>query len=113
MREGLGRRWAILGPFEVAELNTRGGIEAHARLMGPAYPRMGAERGQADQWTDDVVATVSKAVQARFPREAWDDNVDWQRPRPYGHGSMPARQSALVRPRRAARTCIEKRCSSD
>ena len=78
MREGLGRRWAILGPFEVAELNTRGGIEAHARLMGPAYARMGAERGQADQWTDDVVATVSKAVQARFPREAWDDNVDWR-----------------------------------
>jgi L-gulonate 3-dehydrogenase len=78
MREGLGRRWAILGPFEVAELNTRGGIDAHARVMGPAYARMGAERGQCDPWTDDLVATVSKAVQVRLPRERWEDNVDWR-----------------------------------
>ncbi len=51
MRDGPGRRWSILGPFEVAELNTRGGIDAHARLLGPAYARMGAERGQSDPWT--------------------------------------------------------------
>ncbi len=78
MRDGPGRRWSILGPFEVAELNTRGGIEAHARLLGPAYARMGAERGQDDPWTDDLVATVSEAVQARLPRDAWEDNVDWR-----------------------------------
>ena len=78
MRDGPGRRWAILGPFEVAELNTRGGIDAHAKLLGPAYARMGAERGQDDPWTDDLVATVSAAVQARFPRDAWEDNVDWR-----------------------------------
>jgi L-gulonate 3-dehydrogenase len=78
MRDGPGRRWSILGPFEVAELNTRGGIDAHARLLGPAYARMGAERGQDDPWTDELVATVSKAVQARFPREAWEENVAWR-----------------------------------
>src|SRR5207248_5438228 len=46
VREGLGRRWAVVGPFETVDLNTRGGIEAHARRLGPAYARMGAERGQ-------------------------------------------------------------------
>ncbi len=78
MREGLGRRWSVLGPFEVAELNTRGGIDAHALVMGPAYARMGAERGQSDPWTDDLVATVSEAVQRRFPRERWEDHVAWR-----------------------------------
>jgi L-gulonate 3-dehydrogenase len=78
MREGLGRRWSVLGPFEVAELNIRGGIEAHARIMGPAYERMGAERGQFDPWTQDLVATVSRAVQARFPRDRWEENVEWR-----------------------------------
>jgi len=78
MREGLGRRWSVLGPFEVAELNTRGGIEAHARLMGPAYERMGAERGQSDPWTPDLVATVSQAVQRRFPRQRWEEHVEWR-----------------------------------
>jgi L-gulonate 3-dehydrogenase len=78
MREGLGRRWSVLGPFEVAELNTRGGIDAHARLMGPAYERMGAERGQSDPWAPDLVAAVSRSVQGRFPRDRWEEHVEWR-----------------------------------
>jgi L-gulonate 3-dehydrogenase len=78
VRDGPGRRWSLLGPFEAAELNTRGGVDAHARLLGPAYARMGAERGQSDPWTDDLVAKVSAAVQARFPRQAWPENVEWR-----------------------------------
>jgi L-gulonate 3-dehydrogenase len=78
MRDGPGRRWSFLGPFEVAELNTRGGIEAHARQLGPAYARMGAERGQSSPWDDDLVATVAKAVQERFPRGSWEENVAWR-----------------------------------
>ncbi len=35
MREGLGRRWAVIGPFETSDLNTRGGIAEHAERMGP------------------------------------------------------------------------------
>ena len=44
MRDGLGRRWSILGPFEVAELNARGGIDAHAKLLGPATADGGGAR---------------------------------------------------------------------
>ena len=89
MREGPGRRWSILGPFEVAELNTRGGIDAHARLLGPAYARMGAERGQSDPWTEDLVASVSAAVQKRFPREDVGRKRGVAGPRAYGAGGLP------------------------
>jgi L-gulonate 3-dehydrogenase len=78
MREGLGRRWSVLGPFETAELNTRGGIDAHAAVMGPAYARMGAERGQPDSWEPELVARVSRAVQRRFPRSRWNEHVAWR-----------------------------------
>jgi L-gulonate 3-dehydrogenase len=78
MRAGLGRRWSVLGPFETIELNTRGGIDAHARIMGPAYARMGAERGQSDPWEPELVSEVSASVRRRFPREAWEDNVAWR-----------------------------------
>lgn len=78
MRDGLGRRWAFLGPFETVELNTEGGIPAHARRMGAAYARMGAERGQHDPWTERMVTEVSEAVQDRFPRDQWRDNVLWR-----------------------------------
>ena len=78
MREGLGRRWAIVGPFEAADLNARGGIAVHARRMGPAYARMGAERGQDDRWTDELVEHVAAERRARLPLEDWDARVAWR-----------------------------------
>lgn len=36
MREGLGPRWSVIGPFETVDLNTRGGIASHAQKMGPS-----------------------------------------------------------------------------
>ena len=61
MRDGLGLRWSVIGPFETVDLNTRGGIRSHAQKMGPAYERMGAERGQHDPWTPELVETVAAA----------------------------------------------------
>lgn len=78
VRDGLGRRWAAIGPFETAELNTRGGIEAHAELLGPAYARMGAERGQDDPWTPELVARVARELHERLPPEHWEERVAWR-----------------------------------
>jgi len=78
MRAGLGRRWAVIGPFETADLNIRGGIEAHSRRMGPAYARMGAERGQDDPWTPELVARVAAERRARLPLDAWEARTAWR-----------------------------------
>ena len=78
MRSGLGRRWSILGPFETVDLNTRGGIASHAQKMGPAYAAMGAERGQHDPWTEDLVAEVTRQRRATLPEEQWADRVRWR-----------------------------------
>ncbi len=75
VRDGVGRRWSVVGPFETAELNTRGGIEAHALTMGPAYARMGAERGQHDPWTPELVERVAGELHRRVPRQAWEEHV--------------------------------------
>jgi 3-hydroxyacyl-CoA dehydrogenase len=72
---GLGRRWSVLGPFATAELNTRGGITRHAELLGPAYARMGADRGQDDPWTPDLVARVASAVHEILPARDWGIHV--------------------------------------
>jgi 3-hydroxyacyl-CoA dehydrogenase len=78
VRSGLGRRWAFIGPFETADLNTRGGIESHAEKMGPAYHRMGALRGQDDPWTPELVAEVTNQRRAILPLEDWDERVRWR-----------------------------------
>lgn len=78
MKHGLGRRWSLIGPFETADLNIRGGIEAHAARMGPAYARMGAERGQDDPWTPALVALVARQRRASLPLDAWEARVAWR-----------------------------------
>jgi 3-hydroxyacyl-CoA dehydrogenase len=78
MRAGLGRRWSLLGPFETAELNTRGGIEAHASIMGPAYARMAAPGETRQTWDAELVGRVSESVSRRLPRAQWADHVAWR-----------------------------------
>lgn len=75
VRDGLGLRWSVVGPFETADLNVRGGITAHAARMGAAYARMGAERGQDDPWTEDLVARVAAERRAVLPLERWEEGV--------------------------------------
>ncbi|WP_145006057.1 3-hydroxyacyl-CoA dehydrogenase [Pseudomonas oryzihabitans] len=76
--QGLGLRWAFMGPFETVDLNTRGGVGSHALKMGPAYARMGAERGQHDPWTADLVAEVEAQRRALVPLEDWETRVAWR-----------------------------------
>lgn len=78
VRSGLGRRWSIIGPFETVDLNTRGGIASHAEKMGPAYQAMGAERGQHDPWTPELVAAVTAQRRALLPEAAWGERVRWR-----------------------------------
>jgi L-gulonate 3-dehydrogenase len=78
VREGLGPRWSVIGPFETADLNSRGGIVEHARRMGPAYRRMGQQRGQDDPWTDALVAAVAAERRADLPLAEWEQRVAWR-----------------------------------
>lgn len=75
VREGLGLRWSVVGPFATSHLNVRGGLRAHAARMADSYARMGAERGQDDPWTPDLVARVAEQVEERLPVDRWDDLV--------------------------------------
>lgn len=78
MRLGLGPRWALSGPFETAELNTPGGIKAHAARMGPAYKRIGEDRGETVDWSDDLVARVSAARREILAEQDIPARVAWR-----------------------------------
>jgi L-gulonate 3-dehydrogenase len=78
VRDGMGIRLAVTGPFENADLNAQGGIEAHAKRMGPSYARLGAERGQNDPWTDEMVAAVAAERRAALPLDQKDARAAWR-----------------------------------
>lgn len=78
VRDGLAIRWSVVGPFETADLNQRGGIASHAQKMGPAYERIGAERGQHDPWTPELVSQVEARRRAALPLDQWESRVAWR-----------------------------------
>src|SRR5215207_8677161 len=78
VRDGLGLRWSVVGPFETADLNTRGGIASHAEKMGSAYARMGAERGQNEPWTRELVGRVERERRKSLPLDQWAERVVWR-----------------------------------
>lgn len=78
MRLGLGPRWALSGPFETAELNTPDGITAHADRMGPAYKRMGEQRGETVVWSAPLVAKVAKARDTARGGQSIPDRATWR-----------------------------------
>jgi 3-hydroxyacyl-CoA dehydrogenase len=79
MRLGLGPRWALSGPFETAELNTPGGIRAHAARMGPAYRAMGEGRGERNcDWRPDLVARVETERRAMVRAEDLPGRALWR-----------------------------------
>ncbi len=75
VREGLGLRWSVIGPFTTSELNTRGGLHRHGEIMGPVYSRIGAERIDENPWTPETIERVSRDVAERLPHESWEENV--------------------------------------
>lgn len=71
VRDGLGLRWSLIGPFETVDLNTQGGIAKHAERMGPYYFRMRQARGIRPAWGGELVQHVEAARRRRVPLARW------------------------------------------
>lgn len=75
VRDGLGLRWSVIGPFMTSELNTRGGLRRHAEVLGPVYARIGVERADENPWTPDTIDLVATDIVAHLPHAEWEANV--------------------------------------
>jgi 3-hydroxyacyl-CoA dehydrogenase len=74
VRDGLGRRWSHIGPFETADLNTHRGIAAHAERMGPSYawvPSVGRTIPGAPNWSPRWSGSAAPSCLPRTGRHGW------------------------------------------
>ena len=55
IRDGLGLRWAFMGPFETIELNAPGGIPDYCARYGETLYRTSAEPVKPDVWGKDNI----------------------------------------------------------
>lgn len=78
IRDGLGLRWAFMGPFETIDLNAPGGVSDYAARFGAAFESMmgGVEY---KPWDKELIARIETERRELMPdekhaeREAWRD----------------------------------------
>jgi 3-hydroxyacyl-CoA dehydrogenase len=78
IRDGLGLRWSLMGPFETIDLNAPGGVPDYAKRYGQVLHGMMANV-RNDMWNDALVAKVDgerrkiMTQDKHAEREAWRD----------------------------------------
>ena len=78
VRDGLGLRWALMGPFETIDLNAPGGIADYAQRYGPLFFEM-MKDVKPESWDAALIAKVEQERRKVMPasdhaaRQAWRD----------------------------------------
>ena len=54
IRDGLGLRWAFMGPFETIDLNAPGGIKDYISRYGPMYVEMAKNQTKIPDWSEEA-----------------------------------------------------------
>ncbi len=61
VRDGLGLRWAFMGPFETIELNAPGGIVDYCERYAPFFRRVSADPAGPEVWDEASYREVAAA----------------------------------------------------
>jgi len=77
--EGIGLRWAFIGPFEVGDLNAPAGIADYCARFGGMFTTIGKDQAEPPKFSDALIANVERQRRAVLPagqlpaRSAWRD----------------------------------------
>ena len=64
MRQGLGLRWAIFGPFETMNSNAPGGFREYSKKYGSAYQALGKTLGVGEPWDPAAREAVAQYLES-------------------------------------------------
>lgn len=78
IRDGLGLRWAFLGPFETIELNAPGGVVDYCARYSDFYRRLAADPPQPAVWEAANAARVGAALGSPRPPDELDARTRWR-----------------------------------
>ena len=77
MKDGLGMRWAFMGPFETIDLNAPGGVVDYAARYGPTYKEVSAGQA-ANEWRADVLTQIEAERRAILPATGLSERARWR-----------------------------------
>jgi 3-hydroxyacyl-CoA dehydrogenase len=76
--QGLGLRWAFMGPFETIDLNAPGGVADYAARLGPLYQSIAASTQTHETWDARLIAQVEAARRQALDMGALPDRCAWR-----------------------------------
>ncbi len=77
VKDGLGLRWAFMGPFETIDLNAPGGVADYVGRFGPLMGGITEEQTPFD-YDATTVGKVAASRRAALPLEGIEDRSGWR-----------------------------------
>lgn len=77
LKDGLGLRWAFMGPFETIDLNAPGGVPDYTQRYGPALYEM-MKDVNLEPWDDALVARINAERRKVMPQEQHAEREAWR-----------------------------------
>jgi L-gulonate 3-dehydrogenase len=76
--DGLGLRWAFMGPFETIDLNAPGGIRDYVQRFGQPYYEIALEQTQARRWEEPLLSKVERERRQVLPADQLQARQRWR-----------------------------------
>ena len=76
--DGLGLRWAFMGPFATIDLNAANGVAEYCANLGPMYYGLAKEQADPREWGPDLVASVEAKMRAQVPAADLPQRRQWR-----------------------------------
>lgn len=70
VREALGLRWALMGPFGTGHVNADDGVGSYYRMYGDAYRAIWQDLDPAPDFGDDVIDAIDEGTTAMYGEDA-------------------------------------------
>ena len=70
MRDGLGLRWALMGPFGTGHSNSDGGLGRYYRDYGDAFSALWSDLDTEPDFSDEVIDAIAAATEAAYGEDA-------------------------------------------
>lgn len=78
VKDGLGLRWAFMGPFETIDLNAPAGIADYIARYAPMYWDMQNEQAQPRRWDKELSDVLEGERRQALPAGRLDDRQGWR-----------------------------------
>ncbi len=78
VREGLGLRWAFMGPFETIDLNAPGGVKDYAYRLRSLYYHIAQSRRDPSLWSNELIERVETERAKLLPRNQLEARRRWR-----------------------------------